>query len=160
MYTTNLEIFIQQSGSRYLCSLVTDLCVWKYMRSPTVRAGVEPVMYKPSLRRDGGNWCPGATLYQTVSILNGDWSHCPNYFLIIHDDPYTTGSFFFQNVISFFNVVLYDCLFLYKLVQYSGYLCSTVDTDGLVLKHQGISIHSAEYTLMHFQLFIGQHDEV
>ena len=31
---------------------------------------------------------------------------------------------------------------------------STVDTDGLVLDHQGISSHSAEYIPMHFQLFM------
>ena len=31
-----------------------------------------------------------------------------------------------------------------KLVQYNEYLVSTVDTDGLVLKHQGISSYSAE----------------
>ena len=36
------------------------------------------------------------------------------------------------------------------------YLVSTVDTDGLVLKHQGISSCSAEYTSMHFQLFMGK----
>ena len=33
-----------------------------------------------------------------------------------------------------------------KLVQYNEYLVNTVDTDGLVLHHQGISSHSAEYT--------------
>ena len=31
---------------------------------------------------------------------------------------------------------------------------STVDTDGLVLQHQGISNHGAEYTTMHFQMFM------
>ena len=31
-----------------------------------------------------------------------------------------------------------------KLVQYNNYLVSTVDTDGMVLQHQGISSHSAE----------------
>ena len=35
-----------------------------------------------------------------------------------------------------------------KLVQYNEYLVSIVDTDGLVLKHQDISSHSAEYTPM------------
>ena len=39
-----------------------------------------------------------------------------------------------------------------KLAQYGG-LVSTVDTDGLVLQHQDISSHSAEYAPMHFQLF-------
>ena len=40
--------------------------------------------------------------------------------------------------------------FCMKLVHYNEYLVSTVDTDGLVLQHQGISNHSAEYTPMHF----------
>ena len=31
-----------------------------------------------------------------------------------------------------------------KLVQYNEYLVSTVDTDGLVFQHLGISSHSAE----------------
>ena len=33
-----------------------------------------------------------------------------------------------------------------KLVQYNEYLVSIVDTDDLVLQHQGISIHSVDYT--------------
>ena len=37
-----------------------------------------------------------------------------------------------------------------KLVQYSEYLVSIVDTDGLVLQHQDISSYSAEYTPMCF----------
>ena len=36
-----------------------------------------------------------------------------------------------------------------KLSQYNAYLISTVDTDGLVFLHQGISSHSAEHTPMH-----------
>ena len=32
---------------------------------------------------------------------------------------------------------------------------NTVDTDGLVLKHQGISSYSVEYAPMHFQFFMG-----
>ena len=32
-----------------------------------------------------------------------------------------------------------------KLVQRNEYLASTVDTDGLVLSHQGISSYRAEY---------------
>ena len=39
------------------------------------------------------------------------------------------------------------CLCL-KFHQYSGYFFSTMDADGLVLKHQGISSRSAEYALM------------
>ena len=46
-------------------------------------------------------------------------------------------------------------LFLYELVQYNEYLANTVDTDGLVLQHQVISSHSAEYEPIHFQLFSG-----
>ena len=41
-----------------------------------------------------------------------------------------------------------------KLVQYIAYVVRTVDTDALVLKHQGISSHSAEYAPMCFQLFM------
>ena len=40
-----------------------------------------------------------------------------------------------------------------KLVHYNWYLVSTVDTDGLVFQHQGISANSAEYTPMDFWLF-------
>ena len=43
-----------------------------------------------------------------------------------------------------------------KLVQYNGYLISTVDADGLVLEHQTISSLSGEYAPMCFQLFRGQ----
>ena len=42
-----------------------------------------------------------------------------------------------------------------KSVQYNEYLVSTVDTDGLVLKHQAISSHCADNAPMHFQLFMG-----
>ena len=35
-----------------------------------------------------------------------------------------------------------------KLLQNNDYLVSTVDTDGLVLQHQGISNYSAEYAPM------------
>ena len=42
-----------------------------------------------------------------------------------------------------------------KLVQYKVYSFNTVDTDGLVLKHQTISIHIAELSLMRFQFFMG-----
>ena len=41
-----------------------------------------------------------------------------------------------------------------NVAQYNEYLISTVDTDGLVLKHQAISNHSTEYALMYFQLFM------
>ena len=46
-------------------------------------------------------------------------------------------------------------IFYMNLVQYNGCLVSIVDTDGLVLKHQGISSHSADYAYMHFQVFTG-----
>ena len=38
-------------------------------------------------------------------------------------------------------------------------LVSIVDTDGLVLKHQGISSGSADYAPMHFSVFKGYHIE-
>ena len=38
--------------------------------------------------------------------------------------------------------------------QCNEYLVTTVDTDDLVLQHQGISSHSAKYASMHFQLFM------
>ena len=40
-----------------------------------------------------------------------------------------------------------------KPVQYMEYFINTVATDGMVLQHQGISSHSAEYTPICFQLF-------
>ena len=40
-----------------------------------------------------------------------------------------------------------------ELDQYNGYIISIVGADGLVL--QGISSHSTEYVLVHFQLFMG-----
>ena len=42
-----------------------------------------------------------------------------------------------------------------KLVQYNERLISTEDTDGLVLKHQGISSHSADNPSMCFQVLKG-----
>ena len=42
-----------------------------------------------------------------------------------------------------------------KLFQYTKYLVSTVDTDDLVLQHQGISSYSAVYIPMYFHLFMG-----
>ena len=43
--------------------------------------------------------------------------------------------------------------FYIKLVQYNESLVSIVDTDDLVLQHQGISSHSDDYTPMRFPLF-------
>ena len=40
------------------------------------------------------------------------------------------------------------------MVQCNEYLVSTVDTDALVLKHQAICSHSAEYAPKLFQLFM------
>ena len=40
-----------------------------------------------------------------------------------------------------------------KLVQYNKCSVSIVATDGLVLQHQGISSHSADYTPMRFPVF-------
>ena len=42
-----------------------------------------------------------------------------------------------------------------KSVQYNECLVRIVDTDGLVLKHQGISSHSADYTPMPFPVCKG-----
>ena len=42
-----------------------------------------------------------------------------------------------------------------KLVEWNKYLISIVDTDGLVLQHQGISSHSADYAPMRFPVFRG-----
>ena len=42
-----------------------------------------------------------------------------------------------------------------KLVQQNVCLVSTVDIDGRVVWHQGISSYSAEYTPICFQLFMG-----
>ena len=39
-----------------------------------------------------------------------------------------------------------------KLAQYNGYSISTVDTDDLVLQHQGISSYSAQYAVMRFKV--------
>ena len=47
--------------------------------------------------------------------------------------------------------------FLYEisLIQWIYILVSTVSTDALVLKHQGISTYSAEYRPLCFQPFMG-----
>ena len=42
-----------------------------------------------------------------------------------------------------------------KLVQYNECLIGIVDADGLVLWHQGISVHSADYAPMRFPVFRG-----
>ena len=50
-------------------------------------------------------------------------------------------------------------LFTIKLSFFYGIslkkLFSTVDTDDLALKHQGINSHIAEYATMHLKLFMG-----
>ena len=47
----------------------------------------------------------------------------------------------------------YFCMIL---IQYSEYLVvSTVDTNGLVLKHQDISSYSADFTHVPFELLMG-----
>ena len=45
-----------------------------------------------------------------------------------------------------------------KLVQYNDRLISIEDTDDLVLKHQGISSHSADYSPMRFPVFKDSED--
>ena len=42
-----------------------------------------------------------------------------------------------------------------KLVQYNDCLVSIVDTDGLLLKHQGIGSQSSDYAPMRFPVFRG-----
>ena len=42
-----------------------------------------------------------------------------------------------------------------KMLQLIDCLISTEDTDGLVLWHQGISSHSADYAPMRFPVFKG-----
>ena len=66
----------------------------------------------------------------------------------------------FLNVIVCSNIVHYNCNISVwnwpnTIIYWPEYLVRTVDTDGLVLQHQGISSYSAEYAFMHFQLFIG-----
>ena len=39
-------------------------------------------------------------------------------------------------------------------LQYIKYFVGTVDTDGLVLEHQGISSYSAENASLYFQLYL------
>ena len=46
-------------------------------------------------------------------------------------------------------------MILYETCPMKEHLVKTVDTDGLVLKNQGNSCHSAECALMGFPLFMG-----
>ena len=62
---------------------------------------------------------------------------------------------FFSNVILFSNIVPYKIWYCYETGTLNEYLISAVDTDDLVLQHQGISSYSAEYTPMRFQLSMG-----
>ena len=63
--------------------------------------------------------------------------------------------FFFQNAILFDNIIQYGCNVFMDLVKYSKYFISSLDTDKLVLWHQGITSYSAEYAPMYFQCFRG-----
>ena len=68
-----------------------------------------------------------------------------------------TRSFFFQKVVLFRNVVRHKCdIFMWKLLKYNQCLVSIVDTDGLVLYHQGISSHVADYAPMRFPVLKGK----
>ena len=50
----------------------------------------------------------------------------------------------------------YKCnIYVWNYSQSHQYLVSTVNTDGLVLKHQGISSPRVDYAPMHFQLLMG-----
>ena len=42
-----------------------------------------------------------------------------------------------------------------KVVHYNEYLVSIMDVNNLVFKQQDISSHSAEFTAMYIQLFMG-----
>ena len=69
-----------------------------------------------------------------------------------------TRLFFFQNGISFSNVVPNECSILHEtgpVQKKNTHLGSTVDTDGLVLSHQGISSYSADYASACFQMLMG-----
>ena len=45
--------------------------------------------------------------------------------------------------------------FCMKFVQYNDCLVNSVDTDGMVHRHQGINIYIADYAPTCFQLLIG-----
>ena len=52
-----------------------------------------------------------------------------------------------------------NVLFNWDIFVWNGYKLNiqsalSVNTDGLVLQHQGINSHSAEYAPIHFQLFM------
>ena len=68
-----------------------------------------------------------------------------------------TGSFFFFKMWFYFLIILFtiNVILLYEIVQYDECLFSIVGTDGLVLLHQDISSHSADYTPMRFPVFEG-----
>ena len=51
-----------------------------------------------------------------------------------------------------FSLTVYFCV---TLAQYNEYSVSTVDTDSLVVLHQGINSQGAEFALMGFHLFVG-----
>ena len=63
--------------------------------------------------------------------------------------------FFFKCNVIFHSYSLKICYVSMKIIKCSEYVVSAVDTDGLVLQHQGICSHSAEYAPMCFQLFMG-----
>ena len=45
--------------------------------------------------------------------------------------------------------------FRVKLIKYNNYFVNTVDTDSLLLWHQGISSLSVDYVSMCFHVFMG-----
>ena len=68
---------------------------------------------------------------------------------------------FFKTSFDFLLLFITHFIFLYETVPIQCILFSIVDTDVLVLKHQDISSHSAEYAPMHFQPFISHsHDQL
>ena len=60
----------------------------------------------------------------------------------------------FQNAISVCGVVHCNTTYGLQLVKYGRYLINTMDNDGLVLNHRGISSHGADYAPMCFHVFL------
>ena len=69
-------------------------------------------------------------------------------------NPLTTGNFSKYNFI-FLLLFPINLIFRYETGLYNEYLVGTVETDGLVLKHQVFSSHSSEHAPMRFQSYTG-----
>ena len=74
---------------------------------------------------------------------------------LIHDDlTLKQLGIYFSNFEFFLIVFIINVTFSLKLVECSAYLISTTGADGLLLYHQGISNHRAEFVPMCFQRFM------